>query len=144
MNWGKGITLIYIGFVILIGSMVYITTQQKFDLVSEDYYDQEIKFQDKINAAANAAALGSKVEFLLTANELIITMPDQLNMNTLKGNLLCYNSSDSKHDITFNLKPDETGKQIISREKFSHCQYILKLSFQDEGKSFYVEKEMKF
>ena len=41
MNWGKKIAVLYIGFVIMIGFLVYKSTQQNTDLVSDDYYKKE-------------------------------------------------------------------------------------------------------
>jgi len=50
MSWGKKITILYIGFVLLIVSMVTISASHKIELVSKDYYAQELDYQQKINA----------------------------------------------------------------------------------------------
>lgn len=144
MNWGKGIAAIYIVFVVLIGGMVYITTQQKFDLVADDYYDQELKFQKKIDATTNANQLQNKVDFALTETDLIVLFPSQLNLKSINGNLLCYKSSDSKKDVKIDLNLDDTGKQLIERKIFASGLYTLQLSFNIDGKDYFMEKEIKF
>ena len=53
MNWGKGVTIAFILFVGFIMFMVVGAFRENFDLVSDDYYLEEINYQDKINQKAN-------------------------------------------------------------------------------------------
>jgi hypothetical protein len=46
-NWGKGIVLVYSLFVLGILFLVYQSKQQKLDLVYDDYYAQELMFQNQ-------------------------------------------------------------------------------------------------
>ena len=144
MNWGKGIAIVYIVFVLLIAGLVYLTTQQKFDLVSDDYYEQELKYQDKLDANNNVVALNDKINFSLQGEKLTIELPSDLHTSNISGRLNCYYKADSKHDLSFDFKPDENGKQVWERNKFNQGFYIMKLSFNDGIKNYYVEKEMKF
>ncbi len=144
MNWGKGIAIVYIVFVLLIAGLVYLATQQKFDLVSDDYYEQELKYQDKLDANNNVVALNDKINFSLQGEKLIIELPSDLHTSNISGKLNCYYKADSKNDLSFDFEPDENGKQVWERNKFVQGFYILKLSFNDGIKNYYVEKEMKF
>jgi len=53
MNWGKGITIVMVAFIGFIITLVTILMSNKIDLVSEDYYQKEIKFEDEIASAKN-------------------------------------------------------------------------------------------
>ena len=53
LNWGHYIVIGFIGFVILILFMVFRSYQHNNDLVSEDYYAEEIAFQDVIDKKSN-------------------------------------------------------------------------------------------
>ena len=53
MNWGKGIFIFYSLFVVAILSVVYFAFTQEVNLVSEDYYQQEIAYESQIERIKN-------------------------------------------------------------------------------------------
>lgn len=55
MNWGKSITLVFITFATGIGYLVYRATQTQFELVEDNYYEQELTYQTQINQSTLAA-----------------------------------------------------------------------------------------
>ena len=48
MNWGKGITLVIILFIITMLGMVYVASKQTNEMVEANYYDKELKYQNLI------------------------------------------------------------------------------------------------
>ena len=144
MNWGKGIALTYTGFVVFMSVLVYIATKQSSDLVSEDYYEQEINYQKKIDAASNFNAEVNKVEFGLNDSALNILFPSITGTKSIKGEIHCYKISDANSDFTVPLAIDASGRQSIIRSKFKEGLFIIKLSYIINEKPFYVEKEIKF
>jgi hypothetical protein len=54
MNWGKGITIFLISFIVFITTLAVILMRANADLESEDYYVREIKYGDEIVAQQNA------------------------------------------------------------------------------------------
>lgn len=60
-TWGHGITLVLIGFTALIATLVYGTFQQRVDLTSEDYYQQEVDYEGEKHAIENGMSLGALV-----------------------------------------------------------------------------------
>ena len=61
MNWGYKILIVYIVFIAGIVTLVYKSSVQNQDLVVNDYYDQELKYQDKIDAVLRTNNLKSAV-----------------------------------------------------------------------------------
>ena len=59
MNWGYKILLVYAVFIAGILFLVYKASSQKMDLVTPDYYEQELKYQSQINATERANALSA-------------------------------------------------------------------------------------
>ena len=53
-NWGVGIFTFYGLFVVFILALVFRSSQENYDLVTEDYYQQEIRFEEVINKRNNA------------------------------------------------------------------------------------------
>ncbi len=50
MNWGVGIAIVYILFVLGMLTLVFKSRSQKIDLVTENYYQQELAYQEEIDA----------------------------------------------------------------------------------------------
>lgn len=61
MNWGKGIVIVLGSFIVFIGVLVSILIGQKVDLVSEEYYQEEIAYQNEIDAISSGNDLDSLI-----------------------------------------------------------------------------------
>ncbi|MDZ7847906.1 MAG: FixH family protein [Owenweeksia sp.] len=57
LNWGTGIAIVLILFAISMGYAVYKAVQQNYDLVTTDYYAEELAYQEKIDQKKNGLAL---------------------------------------------------------------------------------------
>ena len=78
-NWGYGIMVLYISFALAILFLVYKCTQHPVDLVSPDYYDKEIKFQQQYDKEQNATALSTPLQLNVNAeNKTVISEKNNL------------------------------------------------------------------
>jgi len=71
MNWGKGIAIVLGLFIIFISVLAFTLIRQKVDLVTEDYYKEDMAYQQEIDAFD----AGNKLKELKTTqrnNQLII------------------------------------------------------------------------
>ena len=77
MNWGKGITLTLIAFGTIILSMVAICVKQDdIHLVTQNYYEEEIKYQEQIDKISNTSQLGYEaLKFDSLQKELHVQLP---------------------------------------------------------------------
>ena len=53
LSWANSIILSFVLFMAFIGYLVHGTFQQNIDLVAEDYYQQEVAFQNVIDKSNN-------------------------------------------------------------------------------------------
>ena len=86
INWGTGIVLAFIGFISFI--MYFIITMNvdskyEHDLVTEDYYAEELDYQNDINKLSNSKRLNENVSYKKTEEGLIITFPKDLDITKL-------------------------------------------------------------
>ena len=72
----------YIGSVGLILTLVFMSYGQKVELVSADYYAQELKFQDKIDATNNAKTLSVGIHY--TISDKVLLLKIMLNLHCKK------------------------------------------------------------
>ena len=55
MNWGYKILLTVIIFILVMVFFVYVSMQQKNELIENNYYEKELAYQSKIDASARLA-----------------------------------------------------------------------------------------
>ncbi len=140
MSWGIRITVVYTGFVILISSLVFISSTNKSELVAKDYYAQELKYQDRIDAIENEKQLKVSVECELNTDKITITYPHTEVGKTFNGEILFFRPSDSSKDLRIKLKFDENGRQIIQKTKLTKGIYKMCITWNNNNKTFYKEQ----
>jgi nitrogen fixation protein FixH len=141
LNWGWGITGVYLVFVTGILYMVWRTTQERQDLVAEDYYAQELKYQDKIDASKRAAALSSPVVFDLKGQVLHLAFPKEFEGKTITGDVLVYYPADSRKDVKVPVKLVNNAMDLTMKVG-SPGMHILELSWQEGNTTYYQESNL--
>lgn len=138
MSWGKKITVLYLAFVVLIVTLVVLCFGQKVELETKDYYAQEIKFQDKIDAISNEKNLASTITHQLQGTQIILNADSSLLSKGLEGIINFYRPSDSGKDV--NLKMNFTNnQQIINTSTLIHGVYKMQLSWLSNGTKYFKE-----
>jgi len=140
MSWGIKITILYTGFVILISSLVFISATNKSELVAKDYYAQELKYQDRIDALDNEKRLQISIEHEITANVIILTYPQSEINKTFNGEILFFRPSDASKDLKLKLKFSENGKQLIEKSKLIKGIYKMCITWKNNNTTFYKEE----
>jgi hypothetical protein len=139
MNFGFKVTMLYFSFVVLILSMVFMCYGQDVELVSSDYYAQEIKFQDKINAMNNEKNLEESIHHYVNKNEIILTIDSALLSKDFEGTIYFFRPSDSAKDFKSDMK-FANNKQVVSCKKLVHGAYKLQLSWTSNKTNYFKEE----
>ncbi len=134
MNWGKGIFIFYSLFVVAILSVVYFSFTQEVNLVAEDYYKQELAYEDQISRIRNTNKLANKPTLVLRKNFIELTFPKEI---TPKGNILFFRPSDSSKDSRTPIVLDANGTQKIDFSAQQQGKWIAKLLWSDGSKEYY-------
>jgi len=139
MDWGKGILLTIIGFVVFIMTLVVISVKQDdIHLVTEDYYEKEIKYQDQIEREKSASTLDREVvTFDATTKTLVLDLPVGA-----KGNLQLFRPSDARLDQELPLDISSEGKTAIPLEKLKSGYWRVQLTWTENGTEYYEEKKI--
>lgn len=136
-NWGTKIGLLYTAFVVFILVMVYLAFGQKFDLVTEDYYAEEMKYQSTIDNKARAENLEGNLTTGIDGPNLKIIFPQKQTL--IEGTINCFRPSDENKDFTEDFKT-ETGIHKIALNKFIRGKYTLKIKWREGELDFYKEQ----
>ncbi|MFM2000518.1 MAG: hypothetical protein RL204_2465 [Bacteroidota bacterium] len=137
MNWGFKITLLYVGFVAMILTLVFKASGEKVDLVTKDYYAQELKHQGKMEASTRVLPFKDQIKVKVDRSFLTIQLP--LTAMPDSGNVGIYRPSDSTQDKSFKLGLDANGAQSMSTEGWQMGYYKINISWTSKGEEYLFE-----
>jgi len=143
ISWGHKILIVYLAFVAGIMFLVYKANQEKFDLVTDNYYDAELKYQDVINQKQRVAELSALPVISHSTNSVSIQLPQEFLNKNVEGQLYLYRPSDASKDIRKNFSTQNNSVRISLDNNLSGS-YEVKLSWQADGKKFYNEQRIFF
>ncbi len=139
MDWGKGILLTIIAFVGFIMTLVVISVRQDdIHLVTENYYEKEIKYQDQIDRESASANLDREVlQFDAQSKSILLDLPVGA-----KGSLQLFRPSDARLDREFALEITDLGKTSVSLGQLKSGYWKVQLTWTEDGVEFYQEKKI--
>jgi hypothetical protein len=117
MNWGKSIMWVFIAFAAGMMFLVYRATQTQFELVEDDYYEQELNFQNQINQTNAAVINHQKLRSWITGNQINIQI-EGVNKPVYGGQVWFYDAQNRKNDRKFELARKDSAFWVIPAEKF--------------------------
>lgn len=140
INWGHKIVLLYVGFVALIAVLVVGSMRQKIDLVADDYYEQELQYQDRIEQISNTADLEQDLIIKLTGDDLIIIYPENETAHPVSGKITLFRPADKSLDKTYVITANEANEQVIQTDELKSGMYRLKAEFVMNNREYYSEQ----
>jgi hypothetical protein len=132
-SWGKGLLVSYLVFIIIVLTMVGITITKDVDLVTPNYYEKEIKYQEEINKIINTGRLKDTVKFEVSESSLMIHFPVISESSTIKGEVNFYRPSDSKKDFKIQVMPDKEHKQVFDITNIEKGLWKVKVNWSMDG-----------
>ena len=141
-NWGHKITLAFSAFVVFIFVMVYKAVKTDFQLVTKEYYKEELAYQEVIDGTNKANQLSTAVRIQQADDQLIIQLPEEMKQQTVTGSIWLYCPSEDKNDRKLVLTVDEEGRQSISTKSIAAAGYLAKIRWQANGQTYYTEQRI--
>ena len=141
MNWGYKILFVYIFFVAGIIVLVAKSSMQNQDLVTKDYYEQELKYQDKIDQTERANALSSLVKYEIREHDIMINFPQEMKNTDLKAHILLYCTTDKNKDIEKNISTKD-GIILMPFAAVNKGLHELKISWTANNTEYYYEHKL--
>ena len=145
-NWGTGIVLAFIAFISFIMYFVILmSTDKKYehDLVTENYYGQELEFQKDITKEKNAQNLTQDIVWKRTPEGLLIEFPEEIFSAAITGNVFLYRPS--KKELDFSTKISLSDHTLLIPDKrLLGGRWNIKVDWQANGNSYLYKKEIVY
>ena len=142
LHWGRGIAIfltLFIGFIL---TLVVKAHQTKSDLYAEDYYRQEVNYQQTIDAKTRGKHF--EEQFSITENDngdILISYPDWMNRK-VNAQVAFYRPNNAKLDRHFSF-PENGSLLVLDRNHFISGYYNVKITWSDEAELFQLEKHIQ-
>lgn len=140
MNWGSGITAVIVIFFIAMGFMVTFAMHQTSDLVSENYYEKELKYQDRINSTQRAVNLPDAVRLTGIGDTLSIRFSSGAAAHGMHGTVYFYRPSDKRKDFHVPISLDRSGMQCIATGVLAKGLWKVQLEWTTTAGEYYAEQ----
>lgn len=139
-NWGTGIFILYAGFALATLALVAFAMTKKVDLVTDNYYDKELKYEEQIQKQKNLDTLAEKPNVEILKDNIKVTFPPVFIKESLSGSFHFYRPSDSGKDFETEIKLDTNNEQLFNTSNFAKGMWKLKITWSYNGNGFYTEK----
>jgi len=115
--------------------------KQNAEMISNNYYEEELHYQDIIDAKENAAKLEKIPEYKATSEGMMISFPETIKVDENKVNFVLFRTDDSNLDVR-----KEVGLQhnvfLIPKKVISKGSYTLKLKWIENKKPYQVDYDI--
>jgi len=134
-----------IGFFVLaitfIVSFIVWAVQQREDLVSNDYYEREVRYQSHLDSLNRSTDLATQVivTFDPLAQSIVITLPADKAI-AARGNIHLYRPSDARLDRELPLALNSQGIQRLDSRSLAGGLWKVRVTWNAAGQDYYVDQ----
>lgn len=143
-RWGIGIAVVYGAFMVVMIGIVVASRFQPVDLVSHDYYDKEIKYQDQIDRMKRSQTEGMLLSIKHSVQDGLITVefPAGVESSAVTGKLKLFRPSSAALDRNYEIKLADTLTQQFECGKLARGLWKIKVDWQVDTLQYYHEEEL--
>ena len=146
INWGTAIVIAFIGFIgFILYFVISISTDSTYDhdLVVEDYYQQELKFQNDIDKENNSKTLANNISWKKTNDGIVIMFPETLDVELIKGKVFLYRPSNKQLDFETEISLSNHNL-LIPDNRLLDGRWNIKVDWFYEDTSYMYKKEILY
>lgn len=141
ISWGTAIVIVFIIFGALLSWAVIESFKADHHLVTEDYYEEELSYGNRMEELENINNLGDDFSFTERSADFKIQLPKNWDKKSLKKGVIKFYKPDNQSlDKAFKLNLDQLNSQIISKESFKDGKWKVILHFTKDGKGYHFEE----
>ena len=124
--------------------LIVMACSQKVDLVSADYYEQELKFQGRIDRLERTRHAATQATVAYDANQQCITisLPADQAGHEVSGHIELYRPSAAGLDREVKLTPDAKGVQRLDATGMVPGLWKVRVSWTVEQQDYFLDQKV--
>lgn len=140
ISWGYKIVILYCSFAAFIAVMVVKASTLNDDLVTKNYYEAEMNYQQRIEQIKKSKALKEPVVIKYEASKSLISVDFPEINAPIEGSALLFRPSDAKQDKLFKLNIAANGDYTIPAKGLEKGLWRLEVEWKSNCTAYYNEE----
>lgn len=145
LNWGASLVLAIASFICFILFLVITMTTNKdldHDLVTEDYYNHELGFQEQLDKQINSQSI-NPITLKRISEGYLISFPEELDPKTIKGKVFLYRPSNK--DLDFAIPIYLASHQLlVPDERLVGGRWNIEIDWTDGQRDFLFKRDFTY
>ena len=143
-TWGHGVALALGLFIIFILSMIFYftSTWKNSELITDDYYEAELAYQDVIDAKSLANGLSEKPQYSQDKMGIQITFPHEYNNINTQFSIDLHRAEDQKLDVIKEMELDGRNSLFIPAAVLAKGNYVLRVHWTRAEKNYQLDYDL--
>lgn len=143
-NWGHGMVISLGAFIIFILSMLFLfpNGQKNSEMVTDNYYEEELKYQDVIDAKKRADELQEKPVYSQDKEGIRITFPQDYNNSNTTVKFVMNRTDDQNLDVHKAVQLDARKSFLIPAQVLKMGNYTLRLSWTKDKTDYRLDYDV--
>ncbi len=142
--WPLGIILTFALFVPGTIGLIVMSCFHREELVSADYYEQEIRYQKRLDEGRRARALGESVAVTYDAGQRLIriSLPPSHATNESQGTIQLYRPSSAGLDRELRLALGHDGLQTIDAKDLRPGLWKVRVHWTTDNQEYFIDQKL--
>ncbi|WP_080777120.1 FixH family protein [Chryseobacterium phocaeense] len=143
-SWGHGVFIALFAFIAFILSMLFLfpNGQKNSEMVTDNYYEEELKYQDVIDAKKRADDLQEKPVYSQEKSGIKITFPKDYNNGNATVKFVLNRTDDQNLDIKKSVQLDASQSFIIPAQVLKAGNYTLRLMWTRDKADYRMDYDV--
>jgi nitrogen fixation protein FixH len=142
--WPYGIIAAFAIFISGTIGLIVLACGHRTELVSADYYEQEIKFQNRLDQLRRTAELNvaGAIAYDAAKQQVKISLPRDQSRQPITGQVQLYRPSAAGLDRQVALTPDREGVQIVDATDLRPGLWKVRVSWMAGDKNYFIDQKV--
>lgn len=136
------IIAVFVAFGTFIVSLVVGTFKSEVNLVSKDYYAEELIYEQQIQKEIRSKPYQKEVSVSLLKTEQMMRLQLPKDLEKLEGNIVLYRPSSFKMDKQIPLQMNQHREQYIETNELKKGIWVVKIYLNSIDKTYYFERQI--
>lgn len=139
--WPVAITSFFVAAIIFILSFIVWSIRQREDLVSNDYYEREVRYQSQLDSMNRSQGVAARtvVTFEPTQQTIVITLPEAQKTG-MTGSIHLYRPSDARLDRELPLALSTDGTQRLDAKSLPDGLWKVRVKWNVGGQDYFLDQ----
>ncbi len=144
LSWGHGVIIAlgcFIAFILFL-ILVFPLGKQNADMISHNYYEEELVYQDIIDAKKRADQLEEKPTYQQTKNGIVLAFPKNIKVDNKSIDFVLFRTDDSNLDIKKTEILDSNNNLNIPSKVLIPGSYTFKVKWKNNKEAYQIDYDI--